>query len=193
MDLEDPVVSVIPIQLSSALDPHLQLHQFPLMNRPLVVPPSASKAGRAISARSKPLADRLEIHVPFDTREDVWNARRGLEYGDARAEEDGKKSSARGEHRLEELRLQSERIPHKGVYMLGVWRGGKFASTSPQFRSLIGRCQTVYIFIRFRLPTSSVLTLAILTYSPKRPGTNQPTTKIRRRTRTSRMTRMNWN
>lgn len=126
MDLDDPVVSVIPIQLSSALDPHLQLHQFPLMTRPLVVPPSASNAGRIISARRKPLADRLEIHVPFDTREDVWNARRGLEYGEARGEEDGKKPSAREERRLEELRLQSERILHRGVYMLGIWRGGRW-------------------------------------------------------------------
>lgn len=125
MDLDDPVVSVIPVQLSSALDPHLQLHQFPLMTRPLVVPPSASTAGRDISARRKPLADRLEIHVPFDTREDIWNSRRGLEYGDARGEEDGKKPSAREERRLEELRLRSERVLHRGVYMLGIWCGGK--------------------------------------------------------------------
>lgn len=142
MDVDDPVVSVIPIQLSSGLDPHLQLHQYPLLTRPLVVPPSASRAGKTISARRKPVADRLEIHVPFDTREEVWNARRGLEYGDARSEEDGKKSSAREERRLEELRLQSERVTHRGIYMLGVWRGDRLhlhpISATYKFRPHLG-------------------------------------------------------
>src|SRR5271170_1526472 len=117
MDIDDPVVSVIPIQLSSALDPHLQLFQYPLLSRPLTVPPSADNAGKNITARCKPKSDRMEIHVPFDTRQEVWNQRRGLEYGDARREEDGKNPSSREESRLEELRLRSERVPHRGVYM----------------------------------------------------------------------------
>lgn len=134
MDVDDPVVSVIPIQLSSSLDPHLQLFQYPLLSRPLSVPPSALDAGKDITARSKPKADRIEIHVPFDTRPEVWNQRRGLEYGDARREEDGKKTSPREEYRLEELRLRSERVPHRGVYMVGVLRGSK--SRIPPSRDL---------------------------------------------------------
>jgi DNA-directed RNA polymerase-3 subunit RPC5 len=125
MDIDDPVVSVIPIQLSSALDPHLQLLQYPLLSRPLTVPPSADNASKNITARCKPKSDRMEIHVPFDTRQEVWNQRRGLEYGDARREEDGKKPSSREESRLEELRLRSERVPHRGVYMVGALRGSK--------------------------------------------------------------------
>ncbi|KAG8831917.1 hypothetical protein FRC17_002361 [Serendipita sp. 399] len=124
MDGDDPVVSVIPIQLSSVLDPNLQLHQYPLSSRPLAVPPSARDAGKAITARIKPMAERIEVHVPFDTREEVWNQRRGFEYGDARREEDGKKPSSREEHRLEELRLRSEKVPHRGTYMIGLLRGG---------------------------------------------------------------------
>ena len=126
MDGDDPVVSVIPIQLSTALDPKLQLHQYPLSSRPLAPPPSAKRAGKAITARIKPLSDRFEVHVPFDTREEVWNQRRGLEYGDARHEEDGRKPNAgREEHRLDELRLRSEQVPHRGTYMVGLLRGSK--------------------------------------------------------------------
>jgi DNA-directed RNA polymerase-3 subunit RPC5 len=124
MEDTDPVVSRIPIQLSQVLDPHLQLHQYPLLSRPLQVAPSALHAGKMISARCKPLADRIEVHVPFDTREEVWNQQRGLEYGDARAEEDGKKPSPREESRLEELWLRSERVPQRGTYMIGILHGG---------------------------------------------------------------------
>ncbi|KAG8797679.1 hypothetical protein FRC16_008642 [Serendipita sp. 398] len=125
MDVDDPIVSVIPIQLSSILDPNLQLHQYPLSSRPLEVPPSARDAGKVITARIKPLAERIEVHIPFDTREEVWNQRRGFEYGDARREEDGKKPSGREEHRLEELRLRSEKVPHRGTYMIGLLRGDR--------------------------------------------------------------------
>ncbi|CAG7847317.1 SubName: Full=Uncharacterized protein {ECO:0000313/EMBL:CCA72043.1} [Serendipita indica DSM 11827] len=126
MDDDDPIVSVIPIQLSTTFDPRLQLHQYPLSSRPLAPPPSAKRAGKAITARIKPLSDRLEVHVPFDTREEVWNQRRGLEYGDARYEEDGRKPHAgREEHRLDELRLRSEQVPHRGTYMVGLLRGNR--------------------------------------------------------------------
>lgn len=125
MEVDDPIISVIPIQLSTVLDPNLHLYQYPLLSRPLTEPPAAKNAGKAITARCKAQADRVEVHVPFDTREEVWNQRRGLEYGDARHEEDGGKHSSREERRLEDLRLRSERVPHRAVHMVGVLRGGK--------------------------------------------------------------------
>lgn len=188
MDIDDPVVAVIPIQLSSALDPHLQLFQFPLLSRPLTVPPSANNAGKSITARCKPKSDKIEIHIPFDTRQEVWNQSRGLEYGDARREEDGKKPSSREEYRLEELRLRSERVPHRGMYMVGVIRGSK--SRIPPSRDLFDRtklCQTVYIFTQYRPLISSVLTSGTLMCCLKRSGENPAMkttpTQIKRRWR----------
>jgi hypothetical protein len=67
-------------------------------------------AGKKINAQFKPETDIIEIRVPFDTREDVWNKKQGREYGQYRAEEDGQKAISKEERRLDDLRLKSERI-----------------------------------------------------------------------------------
>jgi len=120
--MDDPVVASLPVYLSTALVPNLQLYQYPLLQRPLQVPPSASVAGKQIHARLKPEADIIEIHVPFDTRDDVWNKKQGQEYGQYRAEEDGQKTTSKEEKRLDDLRLKSERIREGAAYMVGVIR-----------------------------------------------------------------------
>ncbi|KAI0304912.1 DNA-directed RNA polymerase III subunit Rpc5 [Russula brevipes] len=131
MDSDDRVVNVLPVHLSNNLAPNLQLHQFPLLNRSLGVPPSALISGKRIRARLKPTARRLEVHVPVDPRPEVWNVEKSKELGAGRMEDDKEKNQVSGsklkegeEPRLSEVRYRSEEIPHVGAYMLGVVRDG---------------------------------------------------------------------
>jgi len=135
IDLEPPrdeLISSLPIHLSTSLSPNLQLHQFPLLTRPLQVPPSAERAGKRITSRLKPSTRRFEIHVPVDVRPEVWNADKAKEQGVSRLEDDRERNQEpklkmkEGEvPRLSEVRLRSEQIPQTGVYMLGIVRDGK--------------------------------------------------------------------
>jgi len=120
--MENPVVASLPIYLSTALVPNVQLYQYPLLQRALEVPPSAKIAGKKINARIKPETDIIEIHIPFDTRDDVWNKKQSREYGQYRHEEDGQKAISKEEMRLDDLRLRSERIRDGAAYMVGVIR-----------------------------------------------------------------------
>ena len=126
----DELVSVLPIHFSDTLAPNIHIHQFPLLTRPLQEPPSASLSGKRITARIKPQARRLEIHVPIDTRSEVCNIERSKELGAARLDErnQDKKEKAREdeEPRLSETRLRSEETMHKGAQILGIVRDGKF-------------------------------------------------------------------
>ncbi|TFY83773.1 hypothetical protein EWM64_g247 [Hericium alpestre] len=131
---DDEVVSTLPIHYSNTLAPYVQIHQFPLLTRPLQVPPSAALSGKRIRARLKPGVKRQEIHVPVDTRPEVWNADKAKELGSARIEDDKEKNQDAGsskatqeEPRLSEIRLQSEQLPHTGTYMLGIVRDGAYA------------------------------------------------------------------
>lgn len=128
----DPVIQTLPIHFSNALSPHLQIHQFPLLNRPLQTPPSAALSGKRIRARIKPGARRLEVHVPADTRPGFWNSDKGAELGAARLDDDRDKNQDLNkgnqreddDPRLGEVRMRSEQIVQKGAYMLGVVRDG---------------------------------------------------------------------
>ena len=130
----DPVVTVLPIHYSDALGQDVHVHQYPLLTRPLQVPPSAASAGKRIQARIKPNVKRLEVHVPLDTRKEVWNPERGTTLGQARVDDDKEKNQEKGkgrdveEPRLTEVRMRSEQIAQKGVYMLGVVRDGEYLS-----------------------------------------------------------------
>ena len=115
------------------MQPNVQLHQFPLLTRPLEVPPSSAASGKRIHARIKSKIKRLEVHVPVDTRPEVWNSERSKELGAARGEDDKEKNQETGsmklkegeEPRLSETRLRSEQIPQAGAYMLGFVREGR--------------------------------------------------------------------
>ncbi|EIW86584.1 hypothetical protein CONPUDRAFT_115069 [Coniophora puteana RWD-64-598 SS2] len=130
---EDELVSVLPIHFSNALNPNIQLHQFPLLSRPLQTPPSAVTSGKRIQARIKPGVRRLEIHVPVDPRPEVWNSEKSRDLGSARQVDDREKNQDSGkgkqrdgeESKLTEVRLRSEQIHHQGAYMLGVIRNGR--------------------------------------------------------------------
>ena len=124
----DPVVSVLPIYLSNSLEPNVHIHQFPLLTRPLQVPPSAQQSGKKIRARIKQKSERIEIRVPMDVRPEVWNRERAEDMGHARSQDDQEKNAAKGkengDQRLTEVRLRSEQITQYGAYMLGVVREG---------------------------------------------------------------------
>ncbi|ELU41388.1 sin-like protein conserved region domain-containing protein [Rhizoctonia solani AG-1 IA] len=143
MDENDTIETTLPIYLSGSLDQNLHIFQYPLLSRPLEVPPSAALTGKRIKARHKPKAGRYEVQVPNDTREEVWNVDRGRELGQARADEDAAQAAAgeeqakgkkrdyereereREEQRLGEVRLRSEKLESTSVYMLGVVRDGE--------------------------------------------------------------------
>ena len=127
----DELVAVLPIHFTNALVPNVQLHQFPLLNRPLQVPPSAQMSGKRITARIKPGIRRIELHIPADTRPEVWSSNKSRDLGAARIEDDVEKKQERKglkegeEPRLGEIRLQSEQLPQRGVQMLGIIRNGQ--------------------------------------------------------------------
>jgi DNA-directed RNA polymerase-3 subunit RPC5 len=140
---EDAVVARIPIRYTDVLGSNVQLHQFPLLNKQLQVPPSAELAGKKISARRKPDCGRMLIQLPLDVRPDVWNQEKGYELGKARAEGDqqtaadigAEPSIAAGEipvtnvnghqqQRLNFARLKSEQVAHRGSYTLGALKDG---------------------------------------------------------------------
>ncbi|KAJ7900130.1 Sin-like protein conserved region-domain-containing protein [Mycena olivaceomarginata] len=112
--------------------PKSKFTSFLLLTRPLQVPPSAAASGKRITARLKPTVQRLEIHIPADTRAEVWNTDRGRELGAARIDDDREKNQeSKGkeregqEPRLSEVRMRSEQIQQKGAHMLGIVRDGQ--------------------------------------------------------------------
>jgi DNA-directed RNA polymerase III subunit RPC5 len=118
----DSLIASIPIILSNN---SLHLHQFPLLARPLHAPPSARLAGKKITSRRKDEAGRMEIHLPLDLRQEVWNKERGLELGNARAQGDSvgqQEQDQDQEHRLTHLRLRSEQVADRSTnsYMIGI-------------------------------------------------------------------------
>ena len=132
MEGDDEMVGIMPIHYANTLAPNVVVLQFPLLARPLEVPPSAAASGKRIKARIKPNVRKLEVHVPADTRSEVWNKERAAILGAARSEDDKEKSQEskvkrrEGEQpRLNEVRMSSEEIPRSGTYMLGVVRNGK--------------------------------------------------------------------
>ena len=135
MNEKDQLVSVQTIHFCNALAPNIQIHQFPVLTRPLQVPPSAAMNGKRINARIKVKAQRLEVHVPVDTRPEVWDKEKGKVFGAARVEDDrennqdmvaGKGKGKEGdEPPLCEVRMQSERVPQNAAYVLGIVRDGE--------------------------------------------------------------------
>lgn len=132
--MDDELVSVLPIHYSNRSSPKVYLHQFPLLYRPLQVPPSAVVSGKRIRARVKPVSRSIEIHVPVDARPEVWNGEKSKDLGIAQREDDREKNQEdqlkqkEGEEpRLTDNRLRSDPIPRCGAYMLGVVRDGEIS------------------------------------------------------------------
>jgi DNA-directed RNA polymerase III subunit RPC5 len=128
MDIPDEgLVARLPIRLSGRLGNDVHVHQYPLLARPLQTPPSAADNGKSITARIKPRAGRLEVHVPVEISPDVWNSSKGREYGTARQDDDRERNQFDGNQNtsnLEEVRLKSEAIVQTGIQVLGIVRDG---------------------------------------------------------------------
>jgi len=144
MEGDDEVVGVMPIHYADSLAPNVAVLQFPLLTRPLEVPPSAAASGKRIKTRIKPNVRKLEIHVPADTRPEVWNKDRAAVLGAARLEDDKEKNQEskikqrEGEQpRLSEVRLSGEEIPRIGSYMIGVVRNGCLCTPLPRRSSCV--------------------------------------------------------
>ena len=165
-DEEDEIVSRMPVRLSHGLGEKIHIHQYPLLLRPLQVPPSAAASGKRISARIKPKTRRIEVHVPADTRTDVWNAEKGQMLGMAQVEDDEEKNQTakvklkEGEEpRLSHVRMRSEEVPQRGAYMLGVVHNGAANYLNLCYWSMLNMgCRTA-------TPTSSLTDTSIPTYT----------------------------
>ena len=108
----DELVTSLPIHLTHNLGLDVQLHQFPLLTRPLETPPSAARSGKRITARIKPNSQRLEIHVPADTRPEVWNPEKARDLGAARLDEDPREheQALDGSHRADRWQRFAVRV-----------------------------------------------------------------------------------
>jgi DNA-directed RNA polymerase-3 subunit RPC5 len=162
LDENDELVSILPIHFCDALATNLQIHQFPHLTRPLQAPPSAVLSGKRIAARIKPETRRLEIHVPIDTRPEVYNSEKSKELGAGRVEDDRGKNQERKERcrdddapRLTEVRLRSEEIAHQGAHVLGVIRDGSSVKSYFMRYPSLRPFQVNYIYIQSAKHTNS--------------------------------------
>lgn len=82
---ESELVASLPVYLSKSLlgDSSLHVFQYPIYprDRPLPVPYSAAARGLKVSSRWRPRANRVEVELPLDVREEVYNTDRGAEFG----------------------------------------------------------------------------------------------------------------
>lgn len=82
---DSELVASLPVYLSKSLlgDSSLHIFQYPIYPRdkPLPVPYSAAARGLKVSSRWRPRANRVEVELPLDVREEVYNADRGVEFG----------------------------------------------------------------------------------------------------------------
>ncbi|KAJ1018340.1 hypothetical protein NDA18_006495 [Ustilago nuda] len=82
---DSELVASLPVYLSKSLLSGSSLHvfQYPIYprNRPLPVPYSAAARGLKVSSRWRPRANRVEVELPLDVREEVYNTDRGVEFG----------------------------------------------------------------------------------------------------------------
>ncbi|CDU26313.1 related to RPC37-RNA polymerase III subunit C37 [Sporisorium scitamineum] len=82
---DSELVASLPVYLSKSLlgDSSLHVFQYPIYprDRPLPVPYSAAARGLKVSSRWRPRANRVEVELPLDVREEVYNADRGVEFG----------------------------------------------------------------------------------------------------------------
>ncbi|EST05253.1 DNA-directed RNA polymerase III subunit Rpc5 [Kalmanozyma brasiliensis GHG001] len=153
---DSELVASLPVYLSKSLlgDSSLHVFQYPIYprDRPLPVPYSAAARGLKVSSRWRPRANRVEVELPLDVREEVYNTDRGVEFGagaDVLAQKQARADAAhggsasatepsssrtrvkqereeaqanRGPKKLEKIKLESTQVPNATEYMVGVIR-----------------------------------------------------------------------
>ncbi|PWY99609.1 hypothetical protein BCV70DRAFT_200542 [Testicularia cyperi] len=82
---DSELVASLPVYLSNSLLDTSSLHvfQYPIYprDRPLPVPYSAASRGHKVTSRWRPRTNHVEVDLPLDVREEVYNADRGSEFG----------------------------------------------------------------------------------------------------------------
>ncbi|PWN51070.1 hypothetical protein IE53DRAFT_386587 [Violaceomyces palustris] len=84
--LPEGMIASLPVYLSTSLLPSskLSIFQYPIYprERPLPVPASAASRGLKVTCRWRPVANRLEVELPLDVRDEVYNYEKGVEMGE---------------------------------------------------------------------------------------------------------------
>ena len=138
-----PVAS-LPVFLSASIPPQarLELFQYPLYarGRSLPVPATAAQRGQRVASRWRPQTNRVEMELPLDMRESVYNHERGAEWAEATAsmgtipvpgetrvkQERGSLSdTSSAVPRFDRMRLESNQIQNATRYMVGTVRHGE--------------------------------------------------------------------
>lgn len=147
----DPnLLASLPVYLSASLPQtsRLSLFQYPTYPKdsPLPVPDSARSRGLREAARWRPKADRVEVELPLDVRQNVYNLEKGQEmakgaehggsFGEkkvkkepgSRRDREREKEKEKAPKRLEKTRLESQLVPNQTRYFVGVIRDGELGS-----------------------------------------------------------------
>jgi DNA-directed RNA polymerase-3 subunit RPC5 len=142
-DSDDEILAELPIYLSPALHPNLNLFQYPLQLRSIRAPTWAADRGKTITARVKEGAGRVEVEVPIDAGAEVWRDEMAKELGyvqdlggedevvggfgmaGAGAADDKKKSKKKKAEKWgDKMRLRSEVVPGTTGYYAGMIHEG---------------------------------------------------------------------
>lgn len=147
---DDEVVAQLPIFLSPALFPHLNLFQYPLRTNSLAAPKYAQDRNKLITTRVKENTGRIEVELPVDEDSNVWRRERaedlgfvaelddhdvvgGYGFGGRGTEKDKKKKEKEKKaekkdktHWGDKMRLRSEVVPNTTGYYSGIIQDGKF-------------------------------------------------------------------
>ena len=160
---DDEIIAQLPIYLSPALFPNLDLYQYPLQLKSLNAPKWAQERGKAISARVKENAGPVEIEVPVDEDPYYWRDEQARTMGfipDVHANGDDeqaanfgfaakaddkkkkKKPEIKREKWGEKRRLRGDLVPSATGYYSGVIHDGALhlhpVSKTLQFRPSLG-------------------------------------------------------
>lgn len=128
-DSDDEIAHTLPIYISHALHPSINLFQYPLAHRPPGVSAYAKAHGETITARMKEAVGRFEVEIPVDQREEVWNEERAQELGfEEPDEDDGRKKKGKSKEENKywgtKMRLRGEEVPSVTGYWSGIVHDG---------------------------------------------------------------------
>ncbi|ORX41052.1 Sin-like protein conserved region-domain-containing protein [Kockovaella imperatae] len=145
-DDDNEVVAQLPIYLSPALHPHLNLYQYPLLSGSLAAPEWAKERGKTMTARVKEQTGRVEVEIPVDEQPRFWRDDRATELGfipnihangddieggfgfankaDGKTKPGQKKKSVKMEKWGDKRRLRGDIIPNAPEYYTGMVHDG---------------------------------------------------------------------
>lgn len=151
-DEDDEVLATLPVYMSPALFPTLNLFQYPLRTETLEPPKYAQDRNKFITTRIKEHVGRVEVELPVDEDVNYWRRERAEELGFVRdvneddsgvvggygfggrgGDKDKDKSKSKKKdksHWGEKMRLRSEPIPNETGYYSGVIQDGESSTAS---------------------------------------------------------------